>query len=198
MFVVLLCLVCFGPMEIWTEALLLVLYRVPPLHYGSVSLIFSTEAASSPSLTDNNWTEAEDGVLLEWVEGSDEMRWGMAHTHGPHAHKHKTHTVITHITRSAASTRTSVNAARTGCSQLKVEGSVAACLKSHAEGADTLIMKTELFCFLSLSLDGYSTIDQRDKDSKYKSIDGSSDLQEREPLKVRAEVSEARHVSTSV
>lgn len=31
--------------------------------------------------------------------------------------------------------------------------------------------------------DGYSTIDQRDKDSKYKSIDGSSDLQEREPLK---------------
>uniref|UniRef100_A0A8C1KXS2 ARVCF delta catenin family member b n=1 Tax=Cyprinus carpio TaxID=7962 RepID=A0A8C1KXS2_CYPCA len=45
---------------------------------------------------------------------------------------------------------------------------------------------------------GYSTIDQRDKDSKYKSSDGSSDLQEREPLKVRAEVSEARHVSTSV
>uniref|UniRef100_A0A9J8AWZ9 ARVCF delta catenin family member b n=1 Tax=Cyprinus carpio carpio TaxID=630221 RepID=A0A9J8AWZ9_CYPCA len=41
----------------------------------------------------------------------------------------------------------------------------------------------ELFCFLSLSLDGYSTIDQRDKDSKYKSSDGSSDLQEREPLK---------------
>ncbi|XP_052411763.1 ARVCF delta catenin family member b isoform X20 [Carassius gibelio] len=31
--------------------------------------------------------------------------------------------------------------------------------------------------------DGYSTIDQRDKDSKYKSSDGSSDLQEREPLK---------------
>ncbi|RXN32017.1 armadillo repeat deleted in velo-cardio-facial syndrome -like protein [Labeo rohita] len=46
--------------------------------------------------------------------------------------------------------------------------------------------------------DGYSTIDQRDKDSKYKSSDGSSDLQEREPLKVRAEVSEVRHVSTSV
>uniref|UniRef100_A0A671PG38 Armadillo repeat protein deleted in velo-cardio-facial syndrome homolog n=1 Tax=Sinocyclocheilus anshuiensis TaxID=1608454 RepID=A0A671PG38_9TELE len=82
-----------------------------------------------------------------------------------------------------ASTRTSVNAARTGCSQLKVEGSVAACLKSHAEGADTPISITELFCFLSLSLDGYSTIDQRDKDSKYKSSDGSSDLQEREPLK---------------
>uniref|UniRef100_A0A671KF37 Armadillo repeat protein deleted in velo-cardio-facial syndrome homolog n=1 Tax=Sinocyclocheilus anshuiensis TaxID=1608454 RepID=A0A671KF37_9TELE len=53
----------------------------------------------------------------------------------------------------------------------------------HAEGADTPIMVTELFCFLSLSLDGYSTIDQRDKDSKYKSSDGSSDLQEREPLK---------------
>ncbi|XP_016322436.1 armadillo repeat protein deleted in velo-cardio-facial syndrome homolog isoform X2 [Sinocyclocheilus anshuiensis] len=34
-----------------------------------------------------------------------------------------------------------------------------------------------------LSPDGYSTIDQRDKDSKYKSSDGSSDLQEREPLK---------------
>lgn len=179
---------------------MLVLYRVPPLHYGAVSLIFSTEAASSPSLTDNNWTEAEDGVLLEWVEGSDEMRclWGTAHTHGPHAHKHKTRTVITHVTRSAASTRTYVNAARTGCSQLKVEGSVAACLKSHAEGADTPIVITELFCFLSLSLDGYSTIDQRDKDSKYKSSDGSSDLQEQEPLKVRAEVSEARHVSTSV
>ncbi|XP_077097087.1 ARVCF delta catenin family member b isoform X35 [Siphateles boraxobius] len=31
--------------------------------------------------------------------------------------------------------------------------------------------------------DGYTTIDQRDKDSKYKSSDGSSDLQEREPLK---------------
>uniref|UniRef100_A0A672LLU7 Armadillo repeat protein deleted in velo-cardio-facial syndrome homolog n=1 Tax=Sinocyclocheilus grahami TaxID=75366 RepID=A0A672LLU7_SINGR len=53
----------------------------------------------------------------------------------------------------------------------------------HAEGADTPITITELFCFLSLSLDGYSTIDQRDKDSKYKSSDGSSDLQEREPLK---------------
>lgn len=139
-------------------------------------------------------------MLLEWVEGSDEMRclWETAHTHGPHAHKHKTRTVITHITHSAASTRTSVNAARTGCSQLKVEGSVAACLKSHAEGADTPIVITELFCFLSLSLDGYSTIDQRDKDSKYKSSDGSSDLLEREPLKVRAEVSEARYVSTSV
>uniref|UniRef100_A0A672RN22 Armadillo repeat protein deleted in velo-cardio-facial syndrome homolog n=1 Tax=Sinocyclocheilus grahami TaxID=75366 RepID=A0A672RN22_SINGR len=53
----------------------------------------------------------------------------------------------------------------------------------HAEGADTPIMITELFCFLYLSLDGYSTIDQRDKVSKYKSSDGSSDLQEREPLK---------------
>ncbi|XP_051520983.1 splicing regulator ARVCF-like isoform X6 [Myxocyprinus asiaticus] len=31
--------------------------------------------------------------------------------------------------------------------------------------------------------DGYSTINQRDKDSKYKGSDGSSDLQEREPLK---------------
>lgn len=31
--------------------------------------------------------------------------------------------------------------------------------------------------------DGYSTIDQRDSNSKYKSNDGSSDLQEREPLK---------------
>ncbi|XP_077097092.1 ARVCF delta catenin family member b isoform X40 [Siphateles boraxobius] len=34
-----------------------------------------------------------------------------------------------------------------------------------------------------LGPDGYTTIDQRDKDSKYKSSDGSSDLQEREPLK---------------
>ncbi|XP_073806830.1 ARVCF delta catenin family member b isoform X43 [Danio rerio] len=34
-----------------------------------------------------------------------------------------------------------------------------------------------------LGPDGYSTIDQRDKDSKYKSSDISSDLQEREPLK---------------
>ncbi|KTG39436.1 hypothetical protein cypCar_00014794 [Cyprinus carpio] len=51
------------------------------------------------------------------------------------------------------------------------------------------IMITELSCFPSLSLDGYSTIDQRDKESKYKSSDGSSDLQEREPLKVRAKVS---------
>ncbi|XP_077097056.1 ARVCF delta catenin family member b isoform X6 [Siphateles boraxobius] len=41
-----------------------------------------------------------------------------------------------------------------------------------------------------LGPDGYTTIDQRDKDSKYKSSDGSSDLQEREPLKVSAEVSE--------
>uniref|UniRef100_A0A3P9HVP4 ARVCF delta catenin family member n=1 Tax=Oryzias latipes TaxID=8090 RepID=A0A3P9HVP4_ORYLA len=31
--------------------------------------------------------------------------------------------------------------------------------------------------------DGYSTIDQRDKDSKYKTSDGSADLTEREPLK---------------
>ncbi|XP_072521241.1 ARVCF delta catenin family member b isoform X3 [Salminus brasiliensis] len=34
-----------------------------------------------------------------------------------------------------------------------------------------------------LGPDGYSTIDQRDKDCKYKSSDGSSDLTEREPLK---------------
>uniref|UniRef100_A0A8B9KUD5 ARVCF delta catenin family member b n=1 Tax=Astyanax mexicanus TaxID=7994 RepID=A0A8B9KUD5_ASTMX len=34
-----------------------------------------------------------------------------------------------------------------------------------------------------LSTDGYSTIDQRDKDCKYKGSDGSSDLTEREPLK---------------
>uniref|UniRef100_A0A669EVD5 ARVCF delta catenin family member b n=1 Tax=Oreochromis niloticus TaxID=8128 RepID=A0A669EVD5_ORENI len=33
------------------------------------------------------------------------------------------------------------------------------------------------------SLDGYSTIDQRDKDCKYKTGDGSVDLTEREPLK---------------
>lgn len=91
-----------------------------------------------------------------------------------------------------------MNAVSKGCSQLKVEGFVAVCLKSHAEGADTAIMITELSCFPSLSLDGYSTIDQRDKESKYKSSDGSSDLQEREPLKVRAKVSEVRHVSTSV
>lgn len=31
--------------------------------------------------------------------------------------------------------------------------------------------------------DGYSTIDQRDKDCKYKTVDGSVDLTEREPLK---------------
>ncbi|XP_049326411.1 ARVCF delta catenin family member b isoform X12 [Astyanax mexicanus] len=34
-----------------------------------------------------------------------------------------------------------------------------------------------------LGPDGYSTIDQRDKDCKYKGSDGSSDLTEREPLK---------------
>uniref|UniRef100_A0AAR2M2F7 ARVCF delta catenin family member n=1 Tax=Pygocentrus nattereri TaxID=42514 RepID=A0AAR2M2F7_PYGNA len=34
-----------------------------------------------------------------------------------------------------------------------------------------------------LGPDGYSTIDQRDKDCKYKTSDGSSDLMEREPLK---------------
>ncbi|XP_066509542.1 splicing regulator ARVCF-like isoform X3 [Hoplias malabaricus] len=34
-----------------------------------------------------------------------------------------------------------------------------------------------------LGPDGYSTIDQRDKDCKYKTSDGSSDLTEREPLK---------------
>lgn len=33
--------------------------------------------------------------------------------------------------------------------------------------------------------DGYSTIDQRDKDCKYNTSDASSDLTEREPLKVR-------------
>ncbi|CAM4543090.1 unnamed protein product [Leuciscus chuanchicus] len=150
---------------------------VPPLHYGAVSLIFSTEAASSPSLTDNYWTEAEDGVLFlsGWKEVKKYTQHSCTHT--------QTRTVITHITRSAASMKTSVNAARTGRSRLKVEGSVAACLKSHAEGADTPIMITELLCFLFLSLDGYSTIDQRDKESKYKSSDGSSDLQEREPLK---------------
>ncbi|KAG7222077.1 hypothetical protein INR49_016647, partial [Caranx melampygus] len=34
-----------------------------------------------------------------------------------------------------------------------------------------------------LGPDGYSTIDQRDKDCKYKTGDGSVDLTEREPLK---------------
>lgn len=115
--------------------------------------------------------------LSGWKEVKKYTQHSCTHT--------QTRTVITHITRSAASMKTSVNAARTGRFQLKVEGSVAACLKSHAEGADTPIMITELLCFLSLSLDGYSTIDQRDKESKYKSSDGSSDLQEREPLKVR-------------
>lgn len=38
------------------------------------------------------------------------------------------------------------------------------------------------------SLDGYSTIDQRDKDCKYKTGDGSVDLTEREPLKVWPEL----------
>ena len=38
------------------------------------------------------------------------------------------------------------------------------------------------------SLDGYSTIDQRDKDCKYKTGDGSVDLTEREPLKVQADL----------
>lgn len=38
------------------------------------------------------------------------------------------------------------------------------------------------------SLDGYSTIDQRDKDCKYKAGDGSVDLTEREPLKVRSDL----------
>lgn len=36
-----------------------------------------------------------------------------------------------------------------------------------------------------ISLDGYSTIDQRDKDCKFKTGDGSADLTEREPLKVQ-------------
>lgn len=81
MFVVLLCLVCMGRWKFRAEALLLVRYRVPPLHYGAVSLIFSTEAASSPSLTDNNWTEAEDGVLFEWLEGSQEIHTAFMHTY---------------------------------------------------------------------------------------------------------------------
>uniref|UniRef100_A0A7N8YGU0 ARVCF delta catenin family member n=1 Tax=Mastacembelus armatus TaxID=205130 RepID=A0A7N8YGU0_9TELE len=38
-------------------------------------------------------------------------------------------------------------------------------------------------CFSLTSLDGYSTTDQRDKDCKYKTGDGSVDLTEREPLK---------------
>uniref|UniRef100_A0A665X186 ARVCF delta catenin family member n=1 Tax=Echeneis naucrates TaxID=173247 RepID=A0A665X186_ECHNA len=38
------------------------------------------------------------------------------------------------------------------------------------------------YCSLT-SLDGYSTIDQRDKDCKYKTGDGSVDLTEQEPLK---------------
>lgn len=37
--------------------------------------------------------------------------------------------------------------------------------------------------------DGYSTIDQRDKDCKYKTSNASSDLTEREPLKVRSDTS---------
>uniref|UniRef100_A0A087XXP7 ARVCF delta catenin family member b n=1 Tax=Poecilia formosa TaxID=48698 RepID=A0A087XXP7_POEFO len=36
----------------------------------------------------------------------------------------------------------------------------------------------------ALHADGYSTIDQRDKDCKYKTDDGSADLTEREPLKI--------------
>lgn len=43
-------------------------------------------------------------------------------------------------------------------------------------------------CCSLTSLDGYSTIDQRDKDCKYKAGDGSVDLTEREPLKVRADL----------
>ena len=39
------------------------------------------------------------------------------------------------------------------------------------------------------SLDGYSTIDQRDKDCKYKAVDGSVDLTEQEPLKVNSHLS---------
>lgn len=42
--------------------------------------------------------------------------------------------------------------------------------------------------FSLTSLDGYSTIDQRDKDCKYKTPDGSVDLTEREPLKVQADL----------
>uniref|UniRef100_A0A3Q3A7V5 ARVCF delta catenin family member b n=1 Tax=Kryptolebias marmoratus TaxID=37003 RepID=A0A3Q3A7V5_KRYMA len=38
------------------------------------------------------------------------------------------------------------------------------------------------------SLDGYSTIDQRDKDCKYKTDDGSADPTEREPLKVKSDL----------
>lgn len=34
-------------------------------------------------------------------------------------------------------------------------------------------------------IDGYTTIDQRDKECKYQAVDGSVDLTEREPLKVQ-------------
>lgn len=36
------------------------------------------------------------------------------------------------------------------------------------------------------SLDGYTTIDQRDKECKYKTDDGSADPTEQEPLKVKS------------
>lgn len=47
-------------------------------------------------------------------------------------------------------------------------------------------VEKKLTCYCPLTLlDGYSTIDQRDKDCKYKTSDGSADLTEPEPLKVQ-------------
>lgn len=52
---------------------------------------------------------------------------------------------------------------------------------------------------LTSSSDGYSTIDQRDKECKYKTSDGSADLTEREPLKVqRPPRPDTRHQSLAV
>lgn len=51
-------------------------------------------------------------------------------------------------------------------------------------GVETCVERRLILCSV-VSLDGYSTIDQREKDCRYKTSDGSADLTEREPLKVR-------------
>uniref|UniRef100_A0A3Q2XF40 ARVCF delta catenin family member b n=1 Tax=Hippocampus comes TaxID=109280 RepID=A0A3Q2XF40_HIPCM len=65
--------------------------------------------------------------------------------------------------------------------------------KSHFQvqhmSVDVIFHKKILFDHPSpTSLDGYSSIDQRDKDCKYKTGDSSVDLTEREPLKVPSEL----------
>uniref|UniRef100_A0A3B4XTM0 ARVCF delta catenin family member b n=1 Tax=Seriola lalandi dorsalis TaxID=1841481 RepID=A0A3B4XTM0_SERLL len=65
------------------------------------------------------------------------------------------------------------------------------CFPPHTLFVKVLLVREESADCCSLaSLDGYSTIDQRDKDCKYKAGDGSVDLTEREPLKVQTDLSD--------